>query len=244
MTAASLVAEVSRIAARYEPDVAWDWRAANAAAIAAHWQERVAAQPKLFNGTVLMARAPTIADGVYLETTGGQSGWGYFGTAPADFREVGGDETGTLDLVYFHTGGDWLTKILPVGAERAVSGRGEAAPSPVELQHLRVEQLRASRVGGLPDEGALEAPQPACPPSVALTLDLHASELDDLGLQPHGDGVGVAAVQQCVDRHVAEADHRGVDPVGAGRYLPQVEAAPTIRHGTDRRLGEEDVHAR
>jgi anthranilate synthase component 1 len=31
--------------------------------------------------------------GVYLDTTGGQSGWGYFGVTPADFTEVdpGGD---------------------------------------------------------------------------------------------------------------------------------------------------------
>ena len=39
------------------------------------------------------ARSPT--GGVYLGTTGGQSGWGYFATTPADFTEVGpgGDET-------------------------------------------------------------------------------------------------------------------------------------------------------
>jgi anthranilate synthase component 1 len=39
------------------------------------------------------------AGGVYLGTTGGQSGWGYFATTPADFREVrpdAGDSLATL----------------------------------------------------------------------------------------------------------------------------------------------------
>jgi anthranilate synthase component 1 len=44
------------------------------------------------------ARDPT--GGVYLGTTGGQSGWGYFATAPAEFTEVGPDDaTGTLDAL-------------------------------------------------------------------------------------------------------------------------------------------------
>ena len=33
------------------------------------------------------------------------------------------DETGELDLVFFHTKGNWVEKALPVGAERYVSGR-------------------------------------------------------------------------------------------------------------------------
>jgi ATP-dependent DNA helicase RecG len=32
------------------------------------------------------------------------------------------DETGALDLVYFHAKGDWVKKLLPVGEERYVSG--------------------------------------------------------------------------------------------------------------------------
>jgi anthranilate synthase component 1 len=37
-------------------------------------------------------RARNGAGGAYLETTGGQSGWGYFGVEPADFHEVAPDE--------------------------------------------------------------------------------------------------------------------------------------------------------
>jgi len=36
------------------------------------------------------------AGGVYLGTTGGQSGWGYFATMPADFHEVGPGEADSL----------------------------------------------------------------------------------------------------------------------------------------------------
>mgnify|MGYP000029455450 CR=1 FL=1 len=41
-------------------------------------------------------RAREEAGGAYLATTGGQSGWGYFATAPADFREVDPGAGGTL----------------------------------------------------------------------------------------------------------------------------------------------------
>jgi anthranilate synthase component 1 len=46
-------------------------------------------------------RAREGTGGAYLETTGGQSGWGYFGITPADFLEVdpGSDTLGALDEV-------------------------------------------------------------------------------------------------------------------------------------------------
>jgi ATP-dependent DNA helicase RecG len=53
----------------------------------------------------------------------------------APYRVRCRDETGTLDLVYFRTGGDWLTKILPVGAERVVSGRVDSFQGLRQMVH-------------------------------------------------------------------------------------------------------------
>jgi len=50
------------------------------------------------------ARDPT--GGVYLGTTGGQSGWGYFATAPAEFTEVGPDGGPDLDAMVGQSDGE------------------------------------------------------------------------------------------------------------------------------------------
>ncbi|NQW10933.1 MAG: ATP-dependent DNA helicase RecG [Alphaproteobacteria bacterium] len=41
------------------------------------------------------------------------------------YRVVCADDTGEIDLVYFHAKGDWLQNLLPVGQTRVVSGRVE-----------------------------------------------------------------------------------------------------------------------
>src|SRR5579864_2804908 len=41
------------------------------------------------------------------------------------YRVICGDGTGTLTLVYFNVRGDQLQRLLPVGAERVISGRVE-----------------------------------------------------------------------------------------------------------------------
>jgi ATP-dependent DNA helicase RecG len=53
----------------------------------------------------------------------------------APYRVRCRDDTGTIDLVYFHTSGEWLTKILPVGAERAVSGRVDSFQGLRQMVH-------------------------------------------------------------------------------------------------------------
>ena len=45
------------------------------------------------------------------------------------------DETGFLHLVYFHVKGDWLEKLLPVGATRWVSGRVEEFNNEIQITH-------------------------------------------------------------------------------------------------------------
>ena len=45
------------------------------------------------------------------------------------------DETGFLHLVYFHVKGDYLEKLLPVGATRVVSGRVEHFNNQIQMTH-------------------------------------------------------------------------------------------------------------
>jgi ATP-dependent DNA helicase RecG len=45
------------------------------------------------------------------------------------------DETGFLHLVYFNAKGDWLEKLLPVGATRIVSGKVERFNNEVQISH-------------------------------------------------------------------------------------------------------------
>ncbi len=45
------------------------------------------------------------------------------------------DETGFLHLVYFHVKGDWLERLLPVGATRVVSGRIEHFNNQIQISH-------------------------------------------------------------------------------------------------------------
>jgi len=54
------------------------------------------------------ARDPT--GGVYLGTTGGQSGWGYFATVPAEFTEVGPDDGPALSALTDALAGDELVR--------------------------------------------------------------------------------------------------------------------------------------
>jgi len=61
------------------------------------------------------------------------------------YRVLCTDNTGTLTLVYFSVKGDQLTRLLPVGAERVVSGRVELYGGMPQMTHpdlvLRPEEL-------------------------------------------------------------------------------------------------------
>jgi ATP-dependent DNA helicase RecG len=45
------------------------------------------------------------------------------------------DPSGEIDLVYFHAKADWLEKLLPVGAKRAISGKIERFREGVQMPH-------------------------------------------------------------------------------------------------------------
>ena len=51
------------------------------------------------------------------------------------YRVLCADGTGTLTLVYFSVKGDYLTRLLPVGAERIVSGRIESYNGAAQMAH-------------------------------------------------------------------------------------------------------------
>src|SRR5271166_2516556 len=47
------------------------------------------------------------------------------GRGPRPYRVICADPTGRLTLTYFNVKGDYLTRLLPIGAERVISGRVE-----------------------------------------------------------------------------------------------------------------------
>jgi 8-oxo-dGTP pyrophosphatase MutT (NUDIX family) len=65
------IGRVSRIEARFR-EQSWPWAEENAATIDAHWAERVAAQPRMFDGRVLIVSEHAIVEdvltSVYMET--------------------------------------------------------------------------------------------------------------------------------------------------------------------------------
>lgn len=67
MSARPPLARLTRVTHLACPVVAYDWPFARmqAEAIAAHWRTRVARQPALFDGRVLLCRAPRCAEGVF-----------------------------------------------------------------------------------------------------------------------------------------------------------------------------------
>ena len=85
-----------------------------------------------------------------------------FGRRP--YRVLCTDDTGDADLVYFNVKGDQLARLLPVGAERVVSGRVEFYGSMPQMAHpdlvaaaRRARPLQADRAGLSADRGARAA---------------------------------------------------------------------------------------
>lgn len=56
------VAQIDRVDLVFDPDAVWNYARENAAAIDARWSETVAANPKLFNGPILMMCDAHVAD--------------------------------------------------------------------------------------------------------------------------------------------------------------------------------------
>lgn len=107
-------------------------------------------------------------------------------TAPATrrgpYRVRCHDATGTIDLVFFHAGEDWLSRMFPVGEDRVVSGRVEQFQGQPQMAH-------PDRIGTQAEMAAIATVEPVYPltaglapkiigRAIAATLDL-APELPE-----------------------------------------------------------------
>ena len=67
------------------------------------------------------------------------------GRGPRPYRVICADPTGRLTLTYFNVKGDYLSRLLPIGAERVVSGRVEFYNRAPQITHpdlvLRADEL-------------------------------------------------------------------------------------------------------
>ena len=81
------------------------------------------------------------------------------GRRPA--RVIAGDDTGEIDLVFFHARGDWLEKQLPVGETRVISGM-------IERFQGRPQMAHPDYIAPPGDEDALPAHEPVYPMTAGL----------------------------------------------------------------------------
>jgi len=156
------------------------------------------------------AREPT--GGVYLDTTGGQSGRGYFGTTPAAFTEVGPDGDDTLGALADVLAGEQLV-------------RGDCAvPYPCgAIGWLSYDVVRELET--LPDSAAADR---ALPRLQLATYDRLAS-----WAEPRGEGPVELTVTACprLDDH---------DSVGAAYAFGRQHALDLAREATEGDPGVDD----
>ena len=77
-------------------------------------------------------------------------------------RVVCSDDTGTLVLVYFHARGDQLARLLPVGAERVISGK-------VEFYGATPQIVHPDRVAPSDSEDQIRGVEPVYPLTAGLS---------------------------------------------------------------------------
>jgi len=79
------------------------------------------------------------------------------------YRIPAQDESGEIDLVFFHAHSDYLAKALPEGETRVVSGK-------VELYGGRLQMTHPDHIGRLEDLASLKTVEPVYPLTAGLTL--------------------------------------------------------------------------
>lgn len=81
------------------------------------------------------------------------------------YKVVTSDETGTLVLVFFHVHGDYLTKTLPEGETRVVSGICERYGSELQMPH-------PDRIGTVAEIDQLKSVEPVYPLTAGVSLKI------------------------------------------------------------------------
>lgn len=75
------------------------------------------------------------------------------------------DDSGELDLVFFHVKGDYLARVLPVGEVRVVSGKVEVFNNALQITH-------PDHIGGLEELAQLKTVEPVYPLTTGLSLKM------------------------------------------------------------------------
>ena len=73
------------------------------------------------------------------------------------------DDTGSLDLVFFHAKGDYLARVLPEGEVRVVSGKVEVFNNALQITH-------PDHIAPVAERKSLETVEPVYPLTAGLTL--------------------------------------------------------------------------
>ncbi|MEE8535100.1 MAG: ATP-dependent DNA helicase RecG [Kiloniellales bacterium] len=81
------------------------------------------------------------------------------------YRVIGHDDSGEIDLVFFHARPDYLAKILPEGQLRMVSGR-------VEVFQNRLQMTHPDHIGTLEEQARLKTVEPVYPLTAGLSLKM------------------------------------------------------------------------
>ena len=136
------------------------------------------------------------------------------------YRVLARDSSGTVELVFFHAKGDWLTKALPVGEIRLVSGRVERFQGRVQMAHPDriVAEDQADELLKLEPTYPLTAGLPAGTLRKAIELAVErAPELPEWMDKPLKDQRGWPGWRQAIGFIHGPSGQGDLEPTAPGR---------------------------
>jgi ATP-dependent DNA helicase RecG len=135
------------------------------------------------------------------------------------YRVVAHDESGEIDLIFFHARPDYLAKVLPEGELRVVSGR-------VEVFQNRLQMTHPDHIGTVEEQTLLKTVEPVYPLTAGLSLKVVGkavrAALERVPELPEwGDA---ALLKQRGWRPWRESLMAAHGPEGAGDLVPDAQA--------------------